>query len=133
MRDASTSLVSPLRFCSWQTLQIPIRSFVCRPDTCPDFVGTATIVNQPSVNTAEASQLVDLGAGWGRAMWHASVAVRSLDPPNGVESNERLVSEADRISDYILSHLPRDYSQTGSGFNKPVVGVLDFHQLTSGC
>lgn len=49
--------------------------------------------------------LVDLGAGVGKAMWHASVAVQSQEVAHGVEASKQLVAFATQMTEGISRDL----------------------------
>ena len=55
---------------------------------------------------AESSRLIDMGAGVGKVMWHAGVAACTVSPPDGVESNPRLVKIAERIANEVVRKAP---------------------------
>ena len=56
----------------------------------------------------ESSHLIDMGAGVGKTMWHAGVAACTVSPPDGVEINQRLVQEAERIATEVIRSAPDD-------------------------
>lgn len=55
---------------------------------------------------AESSHLIDMGAGVGKAMWHAGVAACCVSAPDGVESNPGLVKLAQWIADQVIRKAP---------------------------
>lgn len=70
---------------------------------------------------AEKAQLIDLGAGMGKTMWHGGVAAMLKDAPNGVESDPLLCKKAKKMSDYLMSHFPKDATWRQDCFHKPEV------------
>jgi len=51
--------------------------------------------------TADNSVFVDLGAGVGRVLWHASFAVNSRDRPVGIEMCQSLQAEAEELEQMV--------------------------------
>ena len=71
--------------------------------------------------SAESAQLIDLGSGLGKTMWHGAVFAALKEPPKGVEISPRLVSRANKISQYVIKHLPDEAQEKGWRFNMPEV------------
>ena len=85
-------------------------------------------------NIAENSLLVDMGAGVGKAMWHAAVAMQSKRGPQGAEVSLQLVEAAEQIAGHIENSLSASAAKDGWQLKSPlVIQYLLMGQLTVSC